>query len=250
MLVQTHALTKPILRAALDGSSSESDFISSSCKPVKRSALDACVVHAILFGMIKKKAEGQKTWCLKRTTLSPINMEVKNQPKWQETDIGGTQSPLPRLWEEGYIQIDFTLWKDNQHQPTILPNLQISTSNISNKQKCSQRTCQVCFFSTFLCLQIFWPFRFRPTNWGNIGRSINHTPQKNLVLLTALNHGDGKHLLTAFGDFIRNSPQETLMVTIPMLHTKCLSLLDMFWRLTSPPNFIQLEISLKFHCYT
>ena len=27
---------------------------------------------------------------------------VENYPKWKETNIGGTHSPLPWLWEEGY----------------------------------------------------------------------------------------------------------------------------------------------------
>ena len=38
-------------------------------------------------------------------TLSPIIMEVENYPKWKETNIRGTNFPLPWLWEEGYSRM-------------------------------------------------------------------------------------------------------------------------------------------------
>ena len=35
----------------------------------------------------------------RKVTLPPIIMEVENDPKWKETNIGGTHFPLPWLWE-------------------------------------------------------------------------------------------------------------------------------------------------------
>ena len=41
----------------------------------------------------------------RKSTLSPIIMEVENDPKWKETNIRGTHLPLPLLWDEGYVKV-------------------------------------------------------------------------------------------------------------------------------------------------
>ena len=60
-------------------------------------ALGALEVELVEAQSMKDVNLGDATF----STLSPTIMEVENHPKWKETNIGGTPSPHPWLWEEG-----------------------------------------------------------------------------------------------------------------------------------------------------